>query len=104
MPRIVLFWSCRDVGLAVEVGGGGRRLDSNDCVVPLWAALAGEVSCRLSFILSFCLAACLVPSASLGGLGGLCPLAGVGDPGWKEEGAGEGGVMPEPVPLEPLCV
>ena len=42
---ILLFiLSCRDVGLAVEVGGVGRRLDSNDgpggVRMPLWAALA----------------------------------------------------------------
>ena len=64
-------------------------MDSNDRSaaagdLPLWAALALHLSCRVLT----CLAACLVPWAPLGGWGGLCPLAGVGDPGWIEGGRG----------------
>ena len=70
-------------GLAMASAGGGRRLDSNDGEVPLWAALALSVSCRSRAILSNRLAAYSVPSAFLRS-GGLCPLWGEGDPGWKE--------------------
>ena len=53
-------------------------------MLPLWADLASHLSCRLGASVSIRLAACLVPSAPLGGLGGLCPMAGVGDLWWKE--------------------
>ena len=85
------FWF---MGLAVEVGGGGRQLDSNDWSaavgeMPLWAALALHLSCRMGTSVLVRLAACLLPAlALLGGLGGLCPLAGVGDLRWREGGEG----------------
>ena len=69
-------------GLAVASAGGGRRLDSNDGGMPLWAALALWVSCRSRVMLSNRLAAYLVPYALLRS-GGLYPLGGEGDPGWE---------------------
>jgi len=83
MPR-------QESGLAVEVGGGPGGVDSNDrpggVGVPLWAALAVRLSCRVGALVSACLAPCLVQWAPLGGWGGRCPLGGVGDPGEKKVG------------------
>ena len=71
VPEKCCFCLAAVVASAVEVGGGPGSLDSNDWLgsvrMPLWAALAVGLSCRIGAVFSACPVSCLVRWAPLGG-------------------------------------
>ena len=101
---VVLVVLASAVDLAVEVGGGPGWMDSNDWSaagneMPLWAALAVLLSCRLFTVVSIGLASCSQSVvAMMLAVGGFCPTAGVGDPG-GDPGKVRGGSSKWPRPF-----